>query len=80
MDLTLTGQLTIRNQIAPGFAKLKTEMDKRLVVWGRLPLAQKKAWALSVDDPIMTLARDSYAYLYKNFFKVIEEPLTIGTP
>jgi hypothetical protein len=68
MDLNLTGQSVITNQIQQRIVQLRTEMDKRLEVWNRLPTEKKKAWVTSGKDPLMTLSWQIYRYLRDNFF------------
>ena len=67
-ELNLTGQSTIAGQVQTRINQLRTEMDKRKVVWDRLPVTKKRAWITSGRDPIMTIAWQVYRYLRDNFF------------
>ena len=73
MNLNLTGQNTLRNQIAPQVQALKTAMDLRLTIWKKLPFEKRKAWITSGKDPIMSLAFDVYRYLRDNFATGVED-------
>lgn len=68
MNLTLTGQQTDYNQIAPKLLKLKQNLDLRKPIWDRLPIEKKRQWVTSGKDPIMNAAWDIYKYLNNNFF------------
>ncbi len=67
-DLNLTGQQAQTNQIAPKIQTLKDRMNERKAIWDKLPDDKKKLWITSGDDPIMTLAWQSYRFLRDNFF------------
>lgn len=67
-DLNLTGQSTLAGQVQTRITQFRNAMELRKEIWGRLPLAKKKAWITSGKDPIMTLAWNTYRYLRNNFF------------
>lgn len=73
MNLNLSGQTTLRNQIGPRIQDLKTAMDLRLTIWKKLPFEKRRAWVLSGKDPIMTLAFDVYRYLRDNFATGVDD-------
>jgi hypothetical protein len=68
MDLNLTNQQSEYDKIAPRIATLRSWMDQRKPIWGRLTYDQKRLWITSGKDPIMTLAWNTYRYLRDNFF------------
>jgi hypothetical protein len=74
MDLNLTGQQSAYNQVAPKIAVLQTEMEKRKVLWDRLPIEKKKLWVQkAMQDPtkdaVMKIAWQIFKYLRNNFFE-----------
>lgn len=70
--LNLTNQETTKSQIAPKLLALKTELDKRSVVWERLSQEKKRQWIKSEKDPIMNLAFDITKYVVRNFPELVE--------
>lgn len=68
-DLNLTGQSTLAGQVQTRILQFRAAMDLRKEIWGRLPLAKKRAWVTSGKDPLMTLAWQIYRYLRNNFFR-----------
>ena len=71
--MNLTGQKEYRDQIAPHINRLKTELDKRQIIWNKLSRAKKEQWIQSGRDPIMTLAWQIFKYLRNNFFGEVDD-------
>lgn len=69
MNLSLTNQTNIKKQISPKLLQMKTELDKRKIVWNKLSVQQKIKWIQSEKDPIVDIAWDIYKYLRNNFFR-----------
>jgi len=72
-QLNLTTQADKQAEIAPYLQKLKTQMDKRIDVWSRLPREKKKKWVKSGKDPIMSMSWTIYKYLDKFFGEVNDD-------
>ena len=67
MDLNLSNQTNLRNQILPAIVALKNAMIARKPMWDKLPFRKRKAWVMSDKDPIMSLAWDIYKALDEYF-------------
>lgn len=67
MNLNLTGQSTVKNQIQTEIVQLQDLMDQRLPIWNKLSVEQQKHWVLDGKDSVMTLAWQTYNYL-RGFF------------
>ena len=68
----ITNQLAAKGTIAPHVLDLKTQMNKRLEIWGKLSIEKKRSWIDSGKDPIMSLAWQIYKDL-KVFFGEVNE-------
>ena len=70
MDLNLTRQSNIRNQVAPKLVQLQQAMDLRKALWDHLPDEKQRRWIqlAPTKDPIMDIAWDVFKYLANNFF------------
>lgn len=73
MNLNLTGQNQKANAIRPYLVELKTQMDKRKLLWDKISDDKKKRWVKSEKDPIMNLAWQTFTYLKSNFFTITED-------
>ena len=71
-QLNLENQQAAYSKISPIILRLRTEMDKRSVVWGKMSAEQKKKWVLAAlnndKDAVMKIAWQTYKYLRDNFF------------
>ena len=67
MNLNLSGQIALCNEIRPEFVKFKNSMDKRISIWNKLDNKDKKRWIEWDKDPIMGLADDIIKYFVINF-------------
>jgi hypothetical protein len=66
--LDLSNQANNAGQIESKIQTLKGLMDLRKPIWDRLSYQKRKQWVLSGQDPIMTLAWQTFKYLRNNFF------------
>lgn len=72
-DLNLTGQQNDANTIQPYINALKNRLLDRKTYWDRCTIVQKKNWATSDKDPIMSQAWIIYKWLNDNFFEEYHE-------
>ena len=72
-ELKLINQKAYSDNIAPKIQALKTQLDSRKDIWGRISIEKKKKWVKSGKDPIMTLAWNMYKYLRDNFFGDVDD-------
>ena len=61
--LILDNQTIVAGTIGTKVNSLKTTLDNRKTIWGKIPSEKKVKWIKSGKDPIMTLAWNLYQYL-----------------
>lgn len=72
MNLNLTDQQALYNQVAPKIGDLKTSMDLRVPIWAKISDEKKKVWVQWDKDPIMGLSAQIVEYMVVHFRDLVQ--------